>query len=152
MLRLVIRGAILSVVFLPLIGCEGEVRPVEVRHPLSAPNGPNDPRISQYEENAYQISQGGRYALWYGCEVCHGPNASGAMDLMDENWQHGSGFHEIHAFIADGHVSSIPRYDAHIPEEQLWQLTAYVRNLKNIGVEKRRREGFDQVREPRLSP
>lgn len=118
--------------------------------PQTAPNGAEDPRAAKYERNVYQVAQGGRYFTWYGCGGCHGGDAKGRLDLGDRVWTHGGDLDQVYGFIAHGHPGPQP-YGARIPAEQLWQITAYVRNLPRLTPERRRRQDLDQTGEPQAS-
>lgn len=85
---------------------------------------------SGYEENAYEISQGKRWYKAYNCNGCHaqGGGDSGPA-LMDDNWIYGSSPAQIFATIRQGRPNGMPSFGGHIPEEQIWQLAAYVRSL-----------------------
>jgi mono/diheme cytochrome c family protein len=129
-------------------GCSGESRTLGPDLPQTPPTGANDPRAAKYEDNVYQVSQGGRYFTWYGCGGCHGADATGPLALGDPLWVHGSDLHAVYAFIARGHSGKLARYGDLIPAEQLWQLTAYVRTLPDIAPERRRRQDLDLTGEP----
>lgn len=129
------------------VGCSEEARPLEPQYPLTAPSSDADPRIAFFEDNRFQVAQGGRYSLWYGCEQCHGLNAKGPEDLSDNTWRHGGRFSEIYAFVAERHPAPEERLSQRVPPEQLWQLTAYVRSLTSLGSEMRMRQSFDTAGE-----
>jgi cytochrome c oxidase cbb3-type subunit 3 len=133
--------------FTLLAACSAEKRPAGPSQPQTAPNGPNDPRIADFESNAYQLGQGGRYFSWYGCAACHSNTARGALDLADNRWAHGGSFEQVYRSVA-AHpgLASVP--GDIIPPEQLWQLTAYVRSLSELDPAKRRRQDFDAAGEP----
>ncbi|GAA0750196.1 hypothetical protein CA233_19735 [Sphingomonas sp. ABOLD] len=119
--------------------------------PQTAPNGAQDSRAAAYERNLYQVAQGGRYFTWYGCGSCHGRSAKGPLNLGDRVWVHGGALDQVYGFIAERHPGATAGYAARIPAEQLWQITAYVRNLPRLTPEKRRRQDLDQVGEPQGS-
>jgi cytochrome c oxidase cbb3-type subunit 3 len=82
-----------------------------------------------YEENAYAVSQGKRLYRWYNCNGCHagrrrrhGPGADGRQ------WRYGA-TRRIFASIAQGRPNGMPAFGGHIPEDQVWQLVAYVRSM-----------------------
>lgn len=127
-------------------GCRQEARSVAPSVPQTAPASNDDPRISAYEGNLYQVSQGGRYFAWYGCSGCHTDAAPGVLNLPDSRWRHGSGFAKIFASIAERHGKL--DFARRVPTEQLWQLTAFVRDLPKHTPEKRRRLEVDQKSEP----
>ena len=104
--------------------------------------------MAAYERNVYQVAQGGRYFTWYGCGECHGGNARGTLNLGDTAWAHGGNLDQVFSYIAHGHRGALAPYGDRIPAEQLWQITAYVRNLPQLQPEKRRRQDLDQIAEP----
>jgi cytochrome c oxidase cbb3-type subunit 3 len=130
-------------------GCSKEARNVGPSLPQTRPASDADPRIAAYQDNFYQMSQGGRYFSWYGCSSCHTETAKGAADLPDNRWYRGGGFAEVFGSIADGHGKLA--YGSRIPVEQLWQLTAYVRDLPQHHPEKRVRVQRDAQAEPQGS-
>lgn len=136
---------------LPVASCSAESRSAGPDLPQTAPKGAQDPRAAAYERNLYQVAQGGRYFTWYGCGSCHGSTAQGPLNLGDRVWVHGSDLDQVYGFIASRHLGARPGYAARIPTEQLWQITAYVRNLPRLTPEKRRRQDLDQVGEPQGS-
>ena len=129
-----------------LAACSREARDIGPSLSQTPPHGADDPRVAYYQDNVYQVAQGGRYFGWYGCVACHGEGAPGARDLGDGRWRHGGGFDQVYVAIARGHGAL--DYAARIPAEPLWQLTAYVRDLPQHMPEKRRRLALDQVGEP----
>lgn len=129
-------------------GCTNETRPVGVALPMTPPSGIEDPRISQYDGNAYQVSQGGRYFLWYGCAGCHAIGSSSGTDLATGVSRHGNGFDEVYASVAHGHSAATGGYEQRIPSEQIWQLASYVRSLPALDPQKRRRQDIDMYAEP----
>jgi mono/diheme cytochrome c family protein len=131
-----------------LSSCSGENRTLGSDQPQTSPHGADDPRAAKYEQNSYQISQGGRYFTWYGCEACHGTDATGVSNLEDTQWRYGGAFDQIYQSIAQGRGSAMPGYGAKIPVEQLWEITAYVRLLQNTKPAIIRRQDLDQQGEP----
>ncbi len=145
------RALLASMIALPAAACSTESRSAGPDLPQTAPTGAQDPRAAAYERNLYQVAQGGRYFTWYGCGGCHGVGAPGARNLGDHSWVHGSHLDQVYGFIANRHSGTPAGYAARIPAEQLWQITAYVRNLPRLTPEKRRRQDLDQVGEPQGS-
>jgi len=133
-----------------LVACTRESRTIGPEQPQTPPNGANDPRIANFEGNAYQIAQGGRYFTWYGCGTCHTEGAPGRRDLALEMTRRSRSFDTVYALIA-GHRGVPVDYAARIPIEQLWQISAYVRSLPGIKPELRRRQTLDQTGEPQAS-
>jgi cytochrome c oxidase cbb3-type subunit 3 len=130
---------------LALAGCEREDReyrgvPLPESGPATVPLStltpgapsapPGDPRGAQYEHNAYHIGQGQRLFRWFNCVGCH---ANGGGDigppLMDDQWRYGGDMQHIYASIAQGRPNGMPAFGGRIPQQQIWQLAAYVRSL-----------------------
>lgn len=126
--------------------CSNEARIVGPSPPQTPPAGNGDTRVAAYQDNLNQVSQGGRYFAWYGCSGCHAEGAPGALNLPDGAWRHGGGFADVYGAIAARHGAL--RFGERVPVEQLWQITAYVRDLPAHTPEKRRRVAVDQQAEP----
>jgi cytochrome c oxidase cbb3-type subunit 3 len=91
-------------------------------------------RVAHYERNAHALATGKRLWAWYNCSGCHGNGGGGASGpaLMDEVWIYGWDAASIYKSIADGRPNGMPAYRGRIPEDELWQLTAYVRSLSGL--------------------
>jgi cytochrome c oxidase cbb3-type subunit 3 len=140
------KAALAFVILVALVaGCDREARTLRAPAPsssiapvsttiLRAGGGeavaPIDPRAALYEANAYQISEGQRYYEWFNCSGCH---AKGGGDigpaLMDDEWRYGGALTQIRASIAEGRPNGMPAFSDKIPDEQLWQIAAYVRSM-----------------------
>ena len=102
--------------------------------PLSAgPGGPTEYRSGMgkdYEENAFHISQGQRFYVWFNCNGCHamGGGDSGPP-LIDGQWRYGGSAAQIVATLRQGRPNGMPSFEGRMTEEQLWQLAAYVRSM-----------------------
>lgn len=93
-----------------------------------------DTSIEQkYEDNAYALSEGKKLFGWYNCSGCH---AQGGGDkgpaLMDNVWIYGSKPAQIYATIAEGRPNGMPSFGGHIPDNEIWELVAYVRSLSGL--------------------
>jgi cytochrome c oxidase cbb3-type subunit III len=95
--------------------------------------GPAPPPASDYPEytaNAYHVAEGKRLYLAFNCNGCH---AHGGGDigppLMDDAWIYGSEPPNIFATIVEGRPNGMPSFRQKIPEQQVWQLVAYVRAM-----------------------
>ena len=83
-----------------------------------------------HEENAYAVSQGKRLFRWYNCSGCHSNGAGGiGPPLMDDKWIYGSEPEQIVATILQGRPNGMPSFAGRIPEDQVWQIAAYVRSM-----------------------
>ena len=95
--------------------------------------GPSSPAAqvpNPYEGNALAISEGKRLFSAYNCVGCHA-NGGGGMGppLMDDQWIYGSDPQNIFATIVQGRPNGMPSFGGRIPDQQVWQLVAYVRSL-----------------------
>jgi cytochrome c oxidase cbb3-type subunit 3 len=126
-----------------LAACDRETRPLASQaeatpnlvavsdlHPGGGPPPPADPRARAYEGNAFQISQGGKYYRWFNCSGCHA-NGGGSIGppLMDAKWRYGGQIEQIVATIDQGRPNGMPSFHGKIPEQQMWQIAAFVRSL-----------------------
>ena len=62
-----------------------------------------------------------------GCHF-HGGGGIGPP-LMDAQWIYGGSGQNIHDTIVQGRPNGMPSYGGHIPDDQIWMITAYVRTL-----------------------
>ena len=141
--RLVEAAGVLAL--LALVGCEREERQARGAPLPESPPGsitltdlyagqpsppPSDPRAREYEGNAFHIAQGQRYFTWYNCTGCHANGGGGiGPPLMDEVWRYGGEIENIHATVLQGRPNGMPSFREKIPEQQIWQIAAYVRSL-----------------------
>jgi cytochrome c oxidase cbb3-type subunit 3 len=102
--------------------------------PLTA--GPGQPTESrsgkgkQFERNAYHLSQGKQLYKWFNCNGCHANGGGGSGPaLMDEKWIYGGEIENIVATIREGRPNGMPSFRGKVPEDQIWQIAAYVRSM-----------------------
>jgi cytochrome c oxidase cbb3-type subunit 3 len=132
-----------------LLGCEREARLFIDRnvastpavgerraehHPAAPDLGPTQAiptRVhNAYDDNAWAVNQGKLYYAWFNCSGCHAQGGGGeGPALMDSSWRYGSSPSAIFATIIDGRPNGMPAFRGKIPEQQVWQLVAYVRAL-----------------------
>jgi cytochrome c oxidase cbb3-type subunit III len=94
--------------------------------PASAAKNPN-------EGNAYAISEGKRLYAWFNCVGCHFHGGGGiGPALMDDAWIYGGEPENIFASIVEGRPNGMPSFRGKIPDDQVWQLAAYVRSLSGL--------------------
>lgn len=143
------RPAAVLLALLALAGCEREARRFEStagneRPGLTAARmSSNQPALrrlddvpqprsseSPYRDNAYAVSQGKRLYRWYNCNGCHSAGGGGiGPPLMDAPWRYGSDPANIFASIMQGRPNGMPSFGGHIPEDQAWQIVAYVQSM-----------------------
>jgi len=90
--------------------------------------------IAYYEHNAQALATGKRLFISYNCKGCHasGDGGSGPA-LMDDVWIYGSEPMTVYLTIYGGRPNGMPAFGGRIPENQIWQLIAYVRSLAGPG-------------------
>jgi cytochrome c oxidase cbb3-type subunit 3 len=132
-----------------LLGCEREERqnrpdPVAsethetiAQSPLSP--GPGDPerrtsgKGEKTEASAFQVSEGKRLYAWMNCNGCHFNGGGGiGPALMDDQWIYGAEIENIVQTIKEGRPNGMPSYRGKIPEDQIWQIAAYVRSMSGL--------------------
>jgi cytochrome c oxidase cbb3-type subunit 3 len=129
-----------------LAGCDREERRFTEAPPAGSPPGVTrfstlqpGPAImstkvlNRYDENAYAIAQGQRLYAWYNCAGCHA-NGGGGMGpaLMDDQWIYGSDPAQIYQTIMEGRPNGMPSWAGRIPDQQVWQIVAYVRTMSGL--------------------
>jgi cytochrome c oxidase cbb3-type subunit 3 len=89
-----------------------------------------DPRAAAYYDNADAVNTGKRLFGQYNCSGCHS-NGGGGMgpSLMDGAWIYGGRLEQIHQTLVEGRPNGMPTWGGKIPDQQLWQLSAYVRSM-----------------------
>ena len=134
------------VVVAALDGCQRESRPFEpTAGPQTSPPavrmselqpGESNPQVTlapHYEVNAYSLSEGKRLFAWYNCNGCHANGGGGiGPALMDNVWIYGGEPENVYATIVQGRPNGMPSFGGHIPDEQVWQLVAYVRSMSGL--------------------
>ena len=143
-----VRLAALLLSGVALTACQPEKRQTAPTAPLSDPTGPGDPRASMFQDNFWLTSQGGLYFTLYGCGSCHGAAARGVLDLGDDRWRYGGSIRDVFISIADGRTGGMPPYRSRMPQEQLWEVSGYVRHLHKLDPAARRRQDVDQQGQP----
>jgi cytochrome c oxidase cbb3-type subunit III len=106
-----------------------QIRTTDLQAGASTPLQP-DARRAQYENNAYNLSEGKRLYTWFNCVGCHahGGGDSGPP-LMDGQWRYGGEIEQIFATIQQGRPNGMPAFGGKIPDQQIWQLAGYVRSM-----------------------
>jgi cytochrome c oxidase cbb3-type subunit 3 len=134
---------------LALAACEREARridkpphaatvtadPMTPLHPGEAGPGPQMTHESgaYNDSNAFELSQGKRLYKWYNCNGCHGSGGGGmGPALMDDKWLYGSAPDQVFATIMEGRPNGMPSFKGRIPEDEAWQLVAYVRSMSAL--------------------
>ncbi len=89
-----------------------------------------DQRAAAYYDNADAVTTGKRLYTQYNCSGCHS-NGGGGMgpSLMDDQWIYGGRLEQIHQTLVEGRPNGMPTWGGKIPDQQLWQIAAYVRSM-----------------------
>jgi cytochrome c oxidase cbb3-type subunit 3 len=91
------------------------------------------PMLARYERNAYALANGKRLFGWYNCNGCHANGGGGSGPaLMDDVWIYGGDPVTVYQTIVGGRPNGMPAFGGRIPEDEIWQLVAYVRSLSGL--------------------
>jgi cytochrome c oxidase cbb3-type subunit III len=93
---------------------------------------PGSPLKPPYEHNAYAIAEGERLYAWFNCVGCHGHGGGGIGPPLMGTLIHGHEPATIFAVIVGGTPNGMPAFGDKIPDDQVWQLVAYVRALSGL--------------------
>jgi cytochrome c oxidase cbb3-type subunit 3 len=98
---------------------------------------PGAPENIKYATDPYihdpvALQDGRRLFNWYNCSGCHGGHAGGGMgpSLRDSVWLYGSRDDQIFDTIAHGRSKGMPAWGTKIPEDQIWELVAYIKSMR----------------------
>jgi cytochrome c oxidase cbb3-type subunit 3 len=91
-------------------------------------------RTNPYSTDPVAIQNGRRLFDWYNCSGCHGGHAGGGMgpSLRDKVWLYGDRDDQIFDSIAEGRSKGMPAWGRKIPEDQIWQLVAYIKSMRTL--------------------
>ena len=79
-----------------------------------------------------QIAAGKQLFAAMNCNGCHFNGGGGiGPPLMDNVWIYGDSIENIAATIREGRPNGMSSFRGFLPEEQIWQVAAYVRSLSN---------------------
>ena len=96
--------------------------------PLPLPNV-----ISPYQENAWGMAEGKRLYSTFNCVGCHANGGGGiGPALMDDKWIYGSAPQQIYSSIVEGRPDGMPAFGGRIPDQQVWQLVAFVQSMSAL--------------------
>jgi len=100
--------------------------------PVPGPGGSHPGRQNPYKNDAVALAQGRQLFVTFNCAGCHGGHAGGGMgpSLRDDSWIYGSTSSDIFDSIAEGRAHGMPAWGSRLPEQTIWQLTAYIESLR----------------------
>ncbi len=89
-------------------------------------------RTNPYTGDPVALQDGRRLFDWYNCSGCHGGHAGGGMgpSLRDPVWIYGNRDDQIFDSIAQGRSKGMPAWGTKIPEDQIWELVAYIKSMR----------------------
>ncbi|HUQ89249.1 MAG TPA: c-type cytochrome [Vicinamibacterales bacterium] len=136
------RALVLLVVMIAAAGCEREKRDftlpngdqvlASTRLTELQPGAASPPAMieSPLQNNAYALSEGKRLYGAYNCSGCHAQGGGSiGPALMDHRWIYGNRPDQIYSTIVQGRPNGMPTFGSRIPEQQVWQLVAYVQSM-----------------------
>jgi cytochrome c oxidase cbb3-type subunit 3 len=99
-------------------------------YPGGDPGSAPDPRGRFYEGDAGHIAQGKALYARYNCTGCHFNGGGGiGPALMDDSWTYGGSIDQIRNTVLQGRPNGMPAWRGKIPDEQVWEIAAYVKSL-----------------------
>jgi cytochrome c oxidase cbb3-type subunit 3 len=83
------------------------------------------------DNDTVAITAGRRLFIWYNCYGCHGGHAGGGIgpSLRNNSWKFGGTDADIFNSISEGRGSGMPAWGLKIPNDQIWELVAYIQSL-----------------------
>src|SRR5579862_3706594 len=89
-------------------------------------------QLNPYTQNSVAMLEGRKLFDRYNCSGCHGGHAGGGMgpSLHDPAWIYASDDAHIYNSIAEGRAHGMPSWGAKIPQNQIWELVAYIKSLR----------------------
>ena len=97
------------------------------------PGGPvfeKSPTATKYENDPEMIAAGKQLYAAMNCVGCHSHGGGGmGPPLMDETWIYGSSLEQIVSTIREGRPNGMPSFRGRLPDEQIWQIAAFVKSL-----------------------
>jgi cytochrome c oxidase cbb3-type subunit 3 len=88
----------------------------------------------KYERNGFNLSQGQWLYSQMNCGTCHAAGGGGDIGptLSDDRWIYGYEPQQIFQSIASGRPNGMPAFGPRMSQEQICQLTSYVRSLSGL--------------------
>jgi cytochrome c oxidase cbb3-type subunit 3 len=111
----------------------GALPPVQtVVGPIPGPKQAMHQRTNPLGNDPVAIAQGRQLFVAFNCSGCHGGRGGGGMgpSLRDQDWIYGGTSSDIFDSIAQGRGKGMPAWGALLPEQTIWQLTAYIESLR----------------------
>jgi cytochrome c oxidase cbb3-type subunit 3 len=101
--------------------------------PLPGPAGQeSEPFVNPFAGDKKALARGREYFTAYNCAGCHGDHGGGGMgpSLRDPQWIYGGSHASIADSIRGGRAYGMPAWGRMLTDEQIWQLTAYLKSMR----------------------
>jgi cytochrome c oxidase cbb3-type subunit III len=132
---------LVNLLWMALAGCNSSRSSVAAEAPPPVPTAvgpvpgtapPPPARTNPLAGDPVAMQDGRRLFDWYNCSGCHGGHAGGGMgpSLRDTTWIYGSEDAQIFDSIAEGRANGMPSWGSRIPENQIWELVAYIKSMR----------------------
>jgi len=94
--------------------------------------GEPEPQQNPVAGDANARQNGRNLFVTMNCSGCHGTHAGGGMgpSLRDESWIYGGNAGDIFSSIAQGRANGMPAWGTMLPEQSIWNITAYIESLR----------------------
>lgn len=101
--------------------------------PIPGGGAPPTGSVNPLGRDQQARAQGRKLFVRYNCDGCHGGHAGGGMgpSLRDQDWIYGQSDAQVFDSIAQGRAHGMPAWGTKLPQEQIWQLVAYVKSLRS---------------------
>ena len=148
--RPVSTSIVIAASLLALAGCKREVRnihpdPAGAETPITTAMVPFSPgggppvtahtkKGEEYEKNAYQLAQGKTLFTKMNCNGCHSHGGGGMgppLAKPQNEWIYGSSIENIVSTVREGRPKGMPSFRGKLPDDQIWEVAAYVHSLVN---------------------
>jgi cytochrome c oxidase cbb3-type subunit III len=111
-------------------------------------------RPNPYSGDPVAINEGERLYSWFNCIGCHAGGGGGiGPALMDKKWIYGSRPSAVYDSIVAGRPNGMPAFGGMIPEQQVWQIVAYIESMGGMDPQdKDQRSGGGRADPPPQPP
>jgi cytochrome c oxidase cbb3-type subunit III len=116
------------------IASEGAAPPISIPvGPAPGPSPTANAETNPYAHDLYALAEGRKLFDWYNCSGCHGGHGGGGMgpSLRDSSWLYGDSDAQVFNSIAEGRGKGMPAWGLKVPDQQIWELAAYVKSLRS---------------------
>ena len=88
--------------------------------------------VNPLGQNPVALQEGRSLFVMYNCSGCHGGHGGGGMgpSLRDPVWIFGGDPAHVFDSIAEGRADGMPSWGAKIPQQEIWELVAYIKSMR----------------------